>query len=297
MARVLVSLLSDEQEFQVMQAEDARATAARLGLEVDVAFAEGHAVVQIQQLFKAVHAPEGERPAALVVEPATGEGLERVARNAVRAGIGWMLLNIRPGYLDELRDAHPELPIGVVSTDQVEIGRIQARQCRALLPEGGRILSLQGPADSSASHERSEGMREILGDEYEVRALNGSWTAASGDKAIMSWLRLKTAETFQPDIVAAQNDAMALGARKALSTHRQDWAHVPFLGCDGLPEGGQRLVADGSFAATIVSPSNTGPCLELIGKWARSGERPPREVLLTPVSHPPLAQLRPWSHS
>lgn len=294
MARVLVALLSDEQEFQVMQAEDARTSGARLGLDVDVAFAEGHAVVQIQQLFKAVHGPENERPVALVVEPATGEGLERVARNAVRVGIGWMLVNIRPGYVDELREAHPDLPIGVVSSDQAEIGRIQGRQCRALRPEGGRILSLQGPADSTVTHERSEGMKEVLGDGYELRTLNGSWTAASGDKAIMSWLRLKTADTFQPDIVAAQNDAMAAGARKALTTHRPDWADVPFLGCDGLPEGGQRLVADGSFAATVISPSNTGPCLELIGKWVSSGERPPREILLTPASYPPLAQIKAW---
>jgi len=297
MARVLVSLLSDEQEFQVMQAQDARTSGARLGLDVDVAFAEGHAVVQIQQLFKAIHAPEGERPAALVVEPATGEGLERVARNAVRVGIGWMLVNTRPGYLEELRESHPELPIGVVSTDQVEIGRIQGRQCRALRPEGGRILSVQGPADSTVTHERSEGMKEVLGDGYELRTLNGFWTAASGDKAVMSWLRLKTAETFQPDIVAVHNDAMAVGARKALTTHRHDWANVPFLGCDGLPEGGQRLVADGSFAATVVSPSNTGPCLELIAKWKSFGERPPREVILRPASHPPLAQLRPWPRS
>ena len=38
-----------------------------------------HAVVQIQQLFKHIHAPEGGRPSAVVVEATTSEGLERVA--------------------------------------------------------------------------------------------------------------------------------------------------------------------------------------------------------------------------
>ena len=56
-------------------------------------FADNNAVQQIHQLFRHVHAPEGERPAAIVVETVTGEGLERVARNAVAAGIGWVLLN------------------------------------------------------------------------------------------------------------------------------------------------------------------------------------------------------------
>jgi len=297
MARVLVSLLTEEQEFQVMQAEDAREAGRRLGLDVEVVFAEGHAMVQIQQLFKAIHAPEVERPAAIVVEPAIGEGLERVARNAVRAGIGWVLVNIRPGYVDELREAHRDVAISIVSTDQVEIGRIQARQCRALRPDGGRVLSIHGPADSTVTHERSEGLTEGLGPGFEVRSLNGAWTAASGDKAIMSWLRLKTAETFQPDIVAAQNDTMAAGARKALTTHRPDWAGVPFIGCDGLPDGGQKLVSEGAFAATVVTPSNTGPALDLVSRWTKSGERPPREVVLTPVSHPAIASIRPWSQS
>jgi len=297
MARVVVSLLSEEQEFQLMQADDARAAGARLGLDVEVLFAEGHAVVQIQQLFKAIHAPEGERPAAIVVEPATGEGLERVARNAVKAGIGWILVNIRAGYVDELRKAHPGVAVGIVGTDQTEVGRIQGRQCRALRPDGGRVLSVQGPADSTVTHERSEGLREALGGAFDVRVLNGAWTAASGDKAVMSWLRLKTAETFQPDIVAAQNDVMGVGARRALTTHRPDWANVPYLGIDGLPDGGQRLVAEGVFAATIVAPSNAGPALEAVARWIETRQVPPRELLLTPVSHPPEARIRPWGSS
>jgi hypothetical protein len=86
--KVLVALLNAEQEFQQLQARDARETGARLGLDVDVAFAEGHAVVQIQQLFERIHAPDEARPTAIVVETATADGLERVARNAAKAGIG-----------------------------------------------------------------------------------------------------------------------------------------------------------------------------------------------------------------
>ena len=68
-AKVFASLLSEEQDFQVMQAADARETGARLGLDVEVVFAESHAVLQIQQLFRAIHAPEGERPVAVIVQP------------------------------------------------------------------------------------------------------------------------------------------------------------------------------------------------------------------------------------
>ena len=103
MPKVIVALLNEAQEFQQLQARDARTTAAKLGLDVEVVFAEGHAVVQIQQLFAAIHAPEESRPAAIVVEAAVAEGLERVARNAVKAGMGWVLVNVRASYLEALR--------------------------------------------------------------------------------------------------------------------------------------------------------------------------------------------------
>jgi ribose transport system substrate-binding protein len=292
MPKIVVALLDAEQEFQQLQAKDARDTAARLGLDAEVVFAEGHAVVQIQQLFKHIHAPEGERPVAIVVEPATGEGLERVARNAVRAGIGWILLNTRVGYVDELRAAHPGLPLAMVGTDQKEAGRIQGRQCRSLRP-GGHVLCVEGPADATATVDRLAGLREALGPGFEVRGLNGEWTEASGEKAVLSWLRLKTAGAFTPDIVVGQNDSMAAGARKALREHQREWISLPFLGCDGLPDGGQRMVAQGELAATVITPSNTGPALEIVSRWLRTGQVPSREILLPPRSHPPEDRIRP----
>ena len=93
--------------------------------------------------------------------------------------------------------------------------------------------------------------------------------------------------------MACQNDSMAVGARKALLEHRRDWTALSFLGCDGLPEGGQRLVAQGLLAATVVTPSNTGPALEIVARWLQTKETPPREVLLAPRSHPPEDQIRP----
>ncbi len=137
-AKVVVALLSERQEFQLMQAADARECAARAGLEIEVLFAEDNAIQQIHQLFERIHAPEAERPAAIVVESVTGEGLERVARNAVKAGIGWVLVNGKVTYLDALRKERSDLPIASVSVDNEEAGRIQGRQLRALLPEGGQ---------------------------------------------------------------------------------------------------------------------------------------------------------------
>jgi ABC-type sugar transport system substrate-binding protein len=290
-AKVVVGLLSDKQEFQVMQAAAAREAAASTGLEVEVLFADNNAVLQIHQLFRHVHAPDGERPAAIVVETVTGEGLERVARNAVRAGIGWVLVNRSVGYLEALREERKDLPIASVTVDQEEAGRIQGRQLRALAPKGGAVILLQGPPDTWAAIGRLRGAEAVVKDAgIELKVLNGDWTEESAEKALSAWLRLKTSEGLRPVAIAAQNDAMAVGARRAVRAQRREWAGVPFLGCDGLPEGGQALVARGELLATIVTPPPAGHAVRLVAR-ALAGERPPLELKLTPHSHPGEEEL------
>lgn len=275
-----------------MQAADAQAAAARAGFDIEVIYADQNAIQQIHQLFKFIHLPAEERPLAIVVETVVGEGLERVARNAARAGISWVLLNRSVSYLDSLRREHPQLAIAAVGSDQLATGRIQGRQLRALLPKGGNVLYLQGPRDTSTAQERLQGAKETLeGSGIQLRILEGDWSAAGAEKVVSNALRLKTADVLKPDLVAAQNDAMAMGTRQALLAVRAEWARVPFIGCDGLPEGGQRLVKMKQLAATIVSPSNAGPAVDLIARWLKTKEQPPPRVVLSPISYPPDADL------
>lgn len=285
--RVVVSLTSAEQEYQVLQGEDARETGRRLGAEVEVLFAEDNAVRQIQQLFAFVHAPGGERPAALLVHTRVPDGLERVARNAARAGLGWVLLNRTAPYLDALRGEHPDLAIAAVSTDHVEIGRIHARQLGRLCPGGARVLYVQGPAEAPAAQQRLAGLEEALrGRRFELKVLNGEWTSASAEKAIAAWMRLRTAELLEPQVVVCQNDNMARGARKALEALKLEWARLPFLGCDGLPLGGRREVDEARLAGTVVIPSCAGPAVELVVAWKRTGCVPPAQTILAPAAYP-----------
>lgn len=291
--RVVLALLSDEQEFQRFQAEDAVATGLRLGFDVEVLYAESHAVLQIQQLFRHIHAEEADRPSAIVTETVTGEGLERVARNAVQAGISWVLLNRRVRYLEELRHTHPALLVCAVSTDQEEVGRIQGLQCRALVAPGGRVLVIQGPPDTSVAQERLAGLEgEVHAMGITTRVLNGDWSEASGEKSLTSWLRLKAADAFRPDVIVSQNDAMAVGALRAIRSVQPEWERIPRIGCDGLVNGGQRLVARGELRSTVVVPSNAGPAIDLVAHWLRTGEQAASERLLHPTSFPPERELR-----
>jgi ABC-type sugar transport system substrate-binding protein len=285
---LVICLTSADQEYQALQGADARAAGERLGARVEVLFAEDNAVMQIQQLFRFVHAPLGERPAALLVHTRVPDGLERVARNAAQAGVGWLLLNRTAPYVEALRQEHPALAVAAITTDHTAIGRIHARQLARLRPDGGSVLYVHGPADAPAARLRFEGFEGGVRGAYEVKVLNGEWTAASAEKAVTAWLRLKTAERFTPQAVVCQNDNMARGTRRALETLRPGWAAVPFIGCDGLPGSGRKDVDEGRLAATVTIASCAGPAIELALRWKREGVVPPGETVLVPEPYPAL---------
>ena len=279
--KIVMALLSKEQEFQLLQSTDATSAARRHGFDLDVVFAKNNSTLQAEQIYHFIHAPEAARPVAIVAQTVAGDGLPKVARDAVKAGIGWVLLNRDVSYIDALRTEHPRLPIAIVTSDQRGIGRIQGTQFRKALPHGGHVLYVQGPADTSAASERLQGVRdEIDGSGIRLTILNAEWTEVSGEKAMASWLRLSSSREAMIDLIAAQNDAMAMGARKAIASSRPEWLTRPFLGCDGLSEGGQQLVRQGQLAATIIVHPTAGAAVNLIAEQRRDGTALPARTVL-----------------
>jgi len=295
--RFLVSLHTRENDFQMAQAQSAEDTARKLGGEAEIVFANNDAVNQSTQLLKAIQSRVEFRPDAIVVEPVGGTALPQVARAASAAGIGWAVVNRRPDYLSDLRTA-ATAPIFAVSSDHIEIGRIQGRQFAALLPRGGSVLYIEGPSQSSAAHERTSGMLETKPSNIQVRMLKAQWTEESACRAVRSWLKLATSQGASIKLVGAQDDSMAMGARKAFQeiTHeaeRSRWLSLPFTGCDGQPATGQAWVREKWLTATIHIPPLTGQAMEILAKAIRDRSQPPEISLTTSFSIPPLESLAP----
>src|ERR1044071_6991259 len=139
MKKFLVSLTTKDNDYQHEQALDAERAAQKLGVSAEVVYAENDVVTQSQQLLKAIQAAPEQRPDAIMFEPVGGTALPQVARQAVAAGMGWVVLNSDVDYLGAVRAA-AKAPAFVVTCDHHEIGRIQGRQIAALLPEGGSVL-------------------------------------------------------------------------------------------------------------------------------------------------------------
>jgi len=295
--RIVVSLTTNDNDYQIEQAQSAEQAAARLGVTAEIIYADNDAITQSTQILKVVQAPPEQRPDAIVFEPVGGTALPQVARAAATAGIGWAVLNRDATYLDELRKV-ASAPMFGVSSDHVEIGRLQGRQLAALLPKGGSVLYVQGPSENSAAKERTAGMQEIKPPNIQAIMLKAQWTEESALRAVRSWLKLTTSQKSTIDVVAAQDDSMAMGARKAFQeltneVERERWLKIPFIGCDGLPNTGQAWVKSGQLTATVFVPPNAGQAIEMIADSIRNRKQLPVRVLVAPRSIPALNVLVP----
>lgn len=294
--RIVVSLITQDNDFQMEQAAAAETVAEKLAVDIQIVFADSDSIQQSQQILNFVQAAPDVRPDGIIFEPVGATALPQAARAAVAAGIGWAVMNRDVEYIKELRRTH-QAPCFSVGSDHHEIGRIQGRQLAALLPEGGSVLYIQGPSEADASKLRTAGMYETKPESIQIKTMKGNWTEASAFKAVNSWLRLSTSQQSHIDLIAAQNDVMAVGAKKAFQQFAQEangrshWTTLPFIGVDGVPKTGQAWVRSGVLAATVIAPPNGGIALEMLTHSLQTGTMPPESTLVAPQSFPAVDSL------
>jgi ribose transport system substrate-binding protein len=293
--KVLLSLTTKDSDYQRAQAAAADAIAKRYGAGLEVIYADNDSVNQSQQILNAIQS-KNHGIEAVITEP-VGTGMFQVAQAATKSGIAWGVLNRDVDYVAQLSSA-TGVPVFEVGVDQEEVGAIHAAQVAVLFPAGGTLLYIEGPSGGSAAKLRTQGMMSKKPANIDLKILKGNWTEESGYRVVSSWLKLSTSKSQGFVGVVAQDDLMAIGARKALAeisdaTQRSNWLQMPFLGCDGVPETGQQFVKRGQMAATIIYPLVASIALETYWKAKSSGTSVPPRTMASPTSYPALEALRP----
>jgi len=278
--------------FQLLQEEAALAEGRRLGIDVEVAFAPGFDQLRVmkRRLVDATAPPLD----AVVTEPASTSTMDLMLRE-LKGKTGLVILSAwGPAIEQNAASWGAGLPLGNVSTDHTAVGEIQGRQVQALLRQGGRLLCIAGPARSSAAQQRLEGLKSQLTEKIEAQEISaGAWTESDGIVAFNDWYRVAKARDPIVQVVAGGNDELALGAKRACEAladtgHRDALLGAKFLGVDGCPTFGQKLVEDGTLAASIVTPANTGLALDQLSRfWKQSTPMPLRSY--TKATPLPLA--------
>lgn len=286
-------LVDPANDFQQLLQKDAEEAARRASASLVVRFSGHDLAAQLKELDAVVAGTP--RPDAILVLAVRDRGLDRVARDAVKAGISWAFLNRTEDDVEALRAAAaPGVTACTVCADELETGRIQGRQFRALLARrpGAKALYVQGSRRSLAARDRTSGMEEaVKGSGLEVVLLEGGWSAAEAKDAVRRWLGIAARGAGRLDLVGCQNDQIALGtleafAEMARELGRPGLAQVPVTGCDGTPQLGQRLVREGKLRATVALARSAGPAVELLARAVTGGGPPPPITPLKGVSFP-----------
>ncbi|MCR5131146.1 MAG: substrate-binding domain-containing protein [Prevotella sp.] len=162
-----------------------------------------------------------------------------------------------------------------ISADNYEMGRTMGEHIAHQLGGRGRVVEVMGLKGSSPAIERHKGFTDALCSYDDIRlvaTLQGDWTEESGYNAMKNLLQsVPAGSSFDADFVFAQNDRMAIGARRALmeankAMGKDEKSALPrFCGIDGLPgkDGGIQLVQDSILDATYIYPTHGDQLLQL----------------------------------
>lgn len=288
-------LISRATGYQNLMAEEGTRAAARLGIELEVFSSDDTAARQSSDIIKFLHSHADDQ-VGVVVMPVSDVGheqaVESLARRVLSKGAAWLVLN--RDLENQVRKAREEFPSGtaaLVTIDNLEIGRIQARQVsRYLPPQGGTVLYVMGNSFTSAARDRRRGLLELLEPRgVSVHQMEGLWSQESAERVAGKWLA-GLGPKDRLDAVVCQNDPMALGAhtelaRLAVESKGRDWLSLPVLGVDGAPQEGRRLVDEGRITATVIVPATSATAIEMLaGVW--DGRPAPQKLVLPATPHP-----------
>jgi len=289
---VVVSLPGENNYLREQEAA-ARATAQRLEVDLRVINAKSDPITQSQQVLEVVQS-RSALPDGILVEPVNNQGLPRVAEAAVAAGIGWVVSNARVDYLEVLRKT-ANAPVFTVSQDHAEIGRMQGRQFTAILPRGGSVLYLRGPATNFLAAQRSEGLESVLPATIQLKSLKIQWTAESALSSVISWLRLSTVRASDTHLIAAQNTDFILAARRAFAENtdgdeRSQWLALPYCGV-GVLNQTKPLLDDGTLNAALVTSLTMDTAMDMLVRGIQTGSQPPEHTVVKAWSQPSVEEL------
>jgi len=142
-----------------------------------------------------------------------------------------------------------------IGPDNRLVGKQAGQYVTQLLgTRGGKIVEILGRSGSPPVLDRTIGFGEAIASRPNITivgTLIGDWLRDKAEDELTAWL----SKNGRVDVIFAQNDAMADGARRAAA--KLGITGIRIIGIDGLPgpKGGVEMVQRGDLAATFTCPT------------------------------------------
>jgi ABC-type sugar transport system substrate-binding protein len=204
----------------------------------------------------------------IVVSPREVEALAPAIQAVTDAGIPIVTVDRAVTGADTL---------GHVGADNVRGGEIRGEFLLSILPDGGKVIELQGTVGASPAIDRSAGFNAAIADHPEIEVV---FQQTAGFDRAQGLTVTEQALQANPEIdaIVCGNDDMCFGAAEATSSFGIE---VPIIGFDALPEALQ-AIQDGTFAATVDQwpGRQTSGAMGILIDFLRNGTEPAEHTTL-----------------
>lgn len=207
--------------------------------EVEICSADDSIAKQIADIERFI----ADKVDIIIVAPIEAKALTPVIKKAYDGGIPVILFD---------REVEGEAYTAYLGSDNALIGANAASWLIANRPGGGKVMELIGLEGSTPAIQRHEGFAGRLAGQpgFEIAATaHGDWTGERGYELADSILSLRP----DIDVIFAQNDRMAIAARKAADRH--GLKNMVIIGVDAVPQTGIKAVTEGVIDATFLYPT------------------------------------------
>lgn len=224
--RIGVSIARVDDNFMTYVRNGLDDVARQENVQIQFEDAQGDVVRQLNQ----VQGFLNQKVDAVIVLPVDTSATASMTRAAVAAKIPLVYVNRHP---DERK-----LPTGVVTvaSNDIEAGQLQMRYLAEKLGRKGTLAIIMGDLAQNATHDRTEGVKQILKDYPNIKVVeqqSAEWQRSKGMDLTSNWLLAGS----RFDAIIANNDEMAIGAAMALQQAGKAKGEVAIVGIDGLPDG------------------------------------------------------------
>jgi inositol transport system substrate-binding protein len=254
-----------QNEYIVGLQNSIRKYAKASGVDLIESDGEGKAENQISQVENLIN----QKVDAIILNPADKNGSAPVVEQAVAAKIP--IITVLANVSNENKaTAH-------VGSDDVEAGKIEMKHMAELLGGKGTIAIIHGPNGNSAEVNRTEGIKEILKDYPNIKVVaeqSANWSREEALSLTENWL-----QSQKLDAIVAQNDEMALGAIKAISSAGK-LKDTKVIGIDGIADA-FNSIQSGELSSTVYQDvdSQAKKVVE-VAKTAASGKKVDKENMI-----------------
>lgn len=168
-----------------------------------------------------------------------------------------------------------------IGSDHYFIGEMAAEVAMNLLgKEGGSIIEIQGLTNAPQAEERSKGFRETIRKNsfFEITdIIVANWQRDTAEDKLKELLQH---QEEPPDLIYAHNDAMALGAYKAIKSLNLE--NISVIGSDGVdkPNGGLQLVNEKKIDTTFITPTGGKEAIQYAIEILKKKEVIPKKIIL-----------------